>query len=54
MFALLPEAAKMMAAKNECEHDQYVRRRITARPGDEVKLLEALHSLGHKVRSSTT
>jgi hypothetical protein len=35
MFALLPEAAKMMAAKNECEHDQYVRRRITARPGDE-------------------
>ena len=45
MFARLPEAAKMMAAKNECEHDQYVPRRITARPGDEVKLLEHARSL---------
>jgi hypothetical protein len=45
MFARLPEAAKMMAAKNECEHDQYVPRRITARLGDEVKLLEHARSL---------
>ena len=45
MFALLPEAAKMMAAKNECEHDQYVPRHITARTGDEVKLLEHARSL---------
>jgi hypothetical protein len=45
MFALLPEAAKMMAAKNECEHDQYVPRHITARLGDEVKLLEHARSL---------